>query len=95
MLTKDIKYVQGLLLNSYVITVVLFFWILAFTESVNKALMKGARAGIHVSVLFGHEGSFPVCIWPRMNRSSSLPGQTQNFKWLAQELGSGLFVGKC
>ena len=57
--------------------------------------MKGTRAGIHVSVLFGHEASFRVCIWPRMNRSNSLPGQTQNFKWLAQEPGSGLFVGKC
>ena len=57
--------------------------------------MKETRAKTHVPVLFGHEGSFPVCIWSRINRSNSLPGQKQNSKWLAQEPGSGIFVVKC
>ena len=56
--------------------------------------MKETRAKTHVSVLFGHEGSFPVCIWSRINRSNSLHSEKQNSKWLAQEPGSGLFVGK-
>ena len=72
-----------------------YFSILAFTESVNRALMKKTRPRTHVSALFGHEGFFPVCIWSRINRSNSLRGQKQNSRWLAQEPGSGLFVGKC
>ena len=84
---------QGLQLN--VINVVLFFLILAFTESVSRALMKETRARTHLSALFGHGGSFLVCIWSRMNRKNSLPGQKQNSKWFAQEPGSGLFVVKC
>ena len=66
-----------------------FFTILSFTESVNRALMKETRAKTHVSVLFGHEGSFPVCIWSRMNRSNSFHGQKLNSKWLAQEPSLG------
>ena len=34
--------------------------------------MKETRAKTHVPVLFGHEGSFPVCIWSRINRSNSI-----------------------
>ena len=83
---------QGLQLSEINI---LFFSILALTESVNRTLMKETRARTHVSVLFGHEGCFPVCIWSRINRSNSLPGQKQNSKWLAQEPGSGLFARKC
>ena len=78
---------KGLQLN--LINVVLFFTILSFTESVNRAIMKETRAGTHVSVLFGHEGSFPVCILSRMNRSNSFHGQKQNSKWLAQEPSLG------
>ena len=51
--------------------------------------MKETRAKTHVPVLFGHEGSFPVCIWSRMNRSNSFHGQKQNSKWLAQEPSLG------
>ena len=83
---------QGLQLSEINI---LFFSILTLTESVNRTLMKETRARTHVSVLFGHEGSFPVCIWSRINRSNSLPGQKQNSKWLAQEPGSELFARKC
>ena len=71
------------------------FFTISFTESVNRALMKETRAKTHVPVLFGHEGSFPVCIWSRINRSNSLHNEKQNSKWLAQEPSSGLFVGKC
>ena len=81
---------QGLQLNEINI-----YLALTDHEHVNRALMKETRARTHVSVLFGHEGSFPVCIWSRVNRSESLLGQKQNSKWLAQELGSGLFAGKC
>ena len=51
--------------------------------------MKETRAKTHVPVLFGREGSFPVCILSRMNRSNSFHGQTQNSKWLAQEPSLG------
>ena len=57
-LTKDIEYVQGLQLNEINI-----YLALTDHEHVNRALMKETRARTHVSVLFGHEGSFPVCIW--------------------------------
>ena len=49
--------------------------------------MKETRARTHVSVLFGYEGSFSVCVWSRINISDSLPGQ--------REPGSGLLVGNC
>ena len=49
--------------------------------------MKGNRARTHVSVLFGHKGSFSVCVWSRINVSNSLPGQ--------RVPGSGPPVGNC
>ena len=57
-LTKDIEYAQGLQLNEINI-----YLALTDHEHVNRALMKETRARTHVSVLFGHEGSLPVCIW--------------------------------
>ena len=51
--------------------------------------MKETRAKTHVPVLFGREGSFPVCILSRMNRSNSFHGQKQNSEWLAQEPSLG------
>ena len=73
---------------------IFFFSILAFTESVNRTLMKETRAGTHPFYLDTKVLS-PVCIWSRINRSYSLPGQKQNSIWLAQEPGSGLSTGKC
>ena len=49
---------QGLLLNEINI-----YLALTDLEHVNRALMKETRARTHVSVLFGHKGSFSVCIW--------------------------------
>ena len=75
---------KGLQLN--LINVVLFFTILSFTESVNRAIMKETRAGTHVSVLFGHEGSFPVCILSRMNRSNSSMVKSKTLNGLRKSL---------
>ena len=49
---------QGLQLNEINI-----YLALTDHEHVNRTLMKETRARTHVSVLFGHEGSLPVCIW--------------------------------
>ena len=49
-------YVQGLQLMCEMFFY--YFSILAFTESVNRALMKKTRPRTHVSALFGHEGFF-------------------------------------
>ena len=83
---------QGLQLN---LINVRFFLIQASTESVNRTLMKGTQARTYVSVLFEHNCSLLSCIWSRIKRSDSLPGQKQNSRWLGQEPGLWLFVGKC